>query len=252
MVGVYQVSKASETMRSHMCSHLLKFGAICLAGVTALAVTEMLTIYATITAGRNAPWPPLTIPTSAVVDMQVADAVMDMQVVNPDASPILECKQGGFRVSMPGAAQEITTIRKTPAGDVPLTMFVYDTPNGSFVVTFMDFSERQNKEQDAQFVENVLDGARNGAVATVGGALVNECGIELGHYRGREMLIATTVEDTSVFLRQRCYLVHSRMYCINVAGTNEMVHDKTSQEFLDSFELLESTSTETPCTGMVQ
>jgi hypothetical protein len=109
----------------------------------------------------------------------------------------------------------------------------------SYFVAYVDFPEVPD---DARGVKRILDGGRDGAIATINGRLISEGDLSLKGMPGR----AITVEGVSQLLKARIYLAELRLYLVMiVANKNQSpspeagsMENATVERFLGSFKLV--------------
>ena len=109
----------------------------------------------------------------------------------------------------------------------------------AYFIAYVDFPEVPN---DDRGVKKILDGGRDGALATINGKLISETDISLKNIPGR----ALTVEGATELLKARIYLAGLRLYLVMiVANKNQLVSPATSsvyeasvERYLGSFKLI--------------
>jgi hypothetical protein len=146
---------------------------------------------------------------------------------------------GFFAVLLPGTPVQNTQQTDSPAG--PLDYFTYSlqTQAAAYFIAYVDFPEVPN---DDRGVKKILDGGRDGALATINGKLISETDISLKNIPGR----ALTVEGATELLKARIYLAGLRLYLVMiVANKNQLVSPATSsvydasvERYLGSFKLI--------------
>lgn len=134
---------------------------------------------------------------------------------------------------MPGTPAKVTHRMDTPAGPIDIQVFTLDQNRFTYIISYSDYPEQilQGKNQD-----NILDGARDGAVAHVQGKLWGEHRTALGQYPGRELTIE--VPDGQHLVLMRMYLVKKRLYQVGVATRKAEASSSNVTKFLESFKLL--------------
>jgi hypothetical protein len=138
-------------------------------------------------------------------------------------------KQGKFSVTFYGTPTESTLTVQTAVGPITATTFTVESSKGAQCVAYSDFPVSLVQQGN---LARMFDGARDGAIANVGGSLVEETKISLLGARGREFLVKI---KNDVFGRNRFYLVKNRLYHLQVMGDRKYVDSKTAEIFLDSF-----------------
>lgn len=144
----------------------------------------------------------------------------------------LTSAEGGFRVEMPGEpAREVLTVN-TAIGPIELTTFALEERERAFVVSFADYPEEHVR---ARGPAELLDGARDGAVANLQGRLLTELLIEHEGHPGREFRIE--VPGGTATSQVRMFLVENRLYQMVVVTPREQAFSEDVARFLDSFGL---------------
>ncbi len=141
---------------------------------------------------------------------------------------------GGFTISMPDEQKSDVLPMNTPVGVIDLHLFTVDLDDSAYIVGYSDYPESLVRNSSADVM---LDGARDGAVANVGGKLLNERRLTLQGYPGRELWIEAEAGGQPGLVQARIYLVGRRLYQVLVAGSTTQFSESDAEFFLDSFEL---------------
>jgi hypothetical protein len=147
-------------------------------------------------------------------------------------------KEGFFSVLLPGTP--VQQIQRAGSAEGPLDYFSYalTTEAHSYYVAYVDFPEVPN---DVRGIIKILDGGRDGAIATINGKLISEVDFLLKGVPGR----AITVEGANQLLKARIFLAELRLYLVMiVANKNQTtspeissLENATVERFLGSFKL---------------
>ncbi|NIS71741.1 MAG: hypothetical protein GTO12_23250 [Proteobacteria bacterium] len=143
--------------------------------------------------------------------------------------------EGGFSIVMPGTPSEKTQTVNIPLGRIDVHFFsVNKGDEGVYTVAYSDYPKSYVQMIPA---EALLDAARDGSVAGLGGKLLGEEIISLNEYPGRRI----NAELAGGTGRQKAciFLVGRRLYQVLWTGPKEKADLKSVGEFLDSFKLLE-------------
>jgi hypothetical protein len=145
-------------------------------------------------------------------------------------------EDGSFRAELPGAPRRIHQSRETPAGPAPIEMWVHEDGERAFMVGYTEYPERVRSLVGE---EELLDSARDGAVAGAHGRLLVDEPRELGGVTGRHVEIDS--DGGRVRVRGHLYVVGRRLY--QVFATVEPVESESAevQRFLESFRILPRT-----------
>jgi hypothetical protein len=144
-------------------------------------------------------------------------------------------QEGQYSVWMPGKPKSETQPVSTPVGVIQLHLVALDTPDMAFIVGYSDYPEYLVRSGDP---DQMLSGARDGAVANVGGKLIGERQIRYQGYPGREIWIEAPIEDQIGLAHARVVLVGARLYQVLAAGPKTGFPSNTAEQFLNSFVLL--------------
>jgi hypothetical protein len=140
----------------------------------------------------------------------------------------------GFTVSLPGTPGEVKQTINTPLGPVEAKMFVVANPSdkSGFLVGFNDYPAGVTQQGTP---DQILDGARQGAVQNVPGAkLLAEKKVSVGDVPGREITMDLGTAGQGRF---RFFLAGSRLYQLGVTGTGEKVTSADAERFFNSFRI---------------
>jgi hypothetical protein len=141
-------------------------------------------------------------------------------------------RTGGFYIVMPGSPDSEVHDVFTAVGVLELHTFFVQVRDSAYMVGYSDYPKFL---VDSAVVDEMLDGARDGAVANVDGRLVWERRIRLQGYPGRELWIEADVDGESGLAHARLYLVGTRLYQILVAGPTHEYSQSNAEKFLNSF-----------------
>lgn len=140
-------------------------------------------------------------------------------------------QKAGFSVLLPGKPTVDKRQIKTSAGNLTVTLFVLEEKKTTFAVSLAVFPA---KAVEADTLEQRLDKARDGAVATSGGTLKSEKKIALDQHPGRELHIENSSPGLVV---TRMYVVKNRLYQVTITGPRQLLKDPATLKFLESFRL---------------
>ncbi|MDT4968615.1 MAG: hypothetical protein QOJ64_3352 [Acidobacteriota bacterium] len=139
----------------------------------------------------------------------------------------------GFSIYMPGSPSKSEQTEPSLAG--PITIHLYTAAQG-----YEAFMAGDTTYPDAVFAsgntEQIMDGARDGAVSSVEGQISNERKITLGSYSGREVTGSSPSKNLSFTLR--LYVAKPKMFIILYSqyGKDKPLSDD-GRKFLDSFQI---------------
>jgi hypothetical protein len=150
-------------------------------------------------------------------------------------------QEGSFSVSVPGKPSE--QLQKKPIGtsgkSVDMHNFIVDRGDVAYLVSYTDtlggaelVRTFKEKEQD------LLDGAREGALEYSRGKLVSETRITLGKYPGRQIKIAGERGGIQFTAHWRFYLIGTQIYQLGILNPNSIDTTIEMAKFFDSFKLI--------------
>jgi hypothetical protein len=151
--------------------------------------------------------------------------------VDPAWKP-LRSQEGGFSVSVPGAAAHKKHVLSRPEGRLDYHEFSVQAKTDTYRVGYVDYPETASQSCD---VRSVLDAERNAYVESVEGKLTHDEPVELDGNPGTQFRIALA-NNTSVFVR--LLLVGSRVYRLEVQSPTERYQSNEAVKFVESFKLL--------------
>jgi hypothetical protein len=139
-------------------------------------------------------------------------------------------EEGRFRILLPGTP----TLEQTPDLPSGVKSFRLEQQSGEYVVAW----EKIDLRGTARTAQDRLDGACDRAIEMLKGKELSRKEISLdGKYPGRELLVEGPRDRRVV--RDRMYLVDSRLYHVMVSGPRWWVESRPAKKVLDSFQLIE-------------
>jgi hypothetical protein len=136
---------------------------------------------------------------------------------------------GRFSVLFPGEPKESLQSVRTAAGQINLVMLTAGSKTSGFAVGYTDYPRNVVESSDP---EEMLDGARDGAVRNVGGRLIDETPLDFHGHPAREIRVEAP-KKTSI--RSRLILIENRLYQLVVISKSARILDEKGSEFFDSF-----------------
>jgi hypothetical protein len=150
----------------------------------------------------------------------------------PDGWSVFTPKEAGFAIALPGTPeygkQRVITASKV----LEVHLFVLETKEGSYVVSYCDMPADEVKPGSEQ---KRLDLARDGAVANAKGKRRSEKERKLGDYPGREVDVEA---DNGQHIRLWIVAVKQRLYQAMVMGPAKFTESADAARFLDSLKLV--------------
>ena len=142
---------------------------------------------------------------------------------------------GSFSVQMPGTPEEQKqALYNDLFGNFTAYIYAVDYDSTTYMVVFTQYPESISAISTPF---ELLDNARDGAVANVQGTLVDEKVIRLGDYPGKEITIR--LPAAGMLADVRMYVVDTRLYQVMVTSPEANFSQKAADTFLDSFAIIE-------------
>lgn len=143
---------------------------------------------------------------------------------------------GQFSISTPAPLEETQQSVDTPVGPINIHTFTAEQDDAAYVVAYSDYPAAMVEQTNP---DELLDSSRDGAIANLGGTLIDEETIDIEGNPGRSLIIGTDVNDNqAATINSRIYLVDNRLYQILVVSPDDNDIEETSETFLESFSLM--------------
>jgi hypothetical protein len=141
--------------------------------------------------------------------------------------------EAAFKAEMPGAAAKSNQTVPTAAGPITVNLWTLDQKTEGYIVGYSEYPEAVF---NARNPKQLLDSARDGAIANVKGKVTDERDITQGSFQGRE--ITGNSPDQNVAFTARVFLAKPRMYMLvfSQLGKDKTISDD-GKKFLDSFQI---------------
>lgn len=138
---------------------------------------------------------------------------------------------GGYSVEAPGSVTESTEKVATAIGSVTFHTAVCEGRTYGYASAYADFPDwvLQKDHQD------LLGGARDGALHSLGGKLEKQTWLKLEGHQGLEFRFS--VPDKKLKARARIYLVKNRLYQVIAAQSEDSYDEAAMERYLKSFQL---------------
>ena len=141
------------------------------------------------------------------------------------------CPEGRFSVLLPGEPEKQIQPVNTAAGMINLVMYTAGSKKSGFAVAYAEYPQDLIAKSNPT---EMLDGARDGAVANVNGRLLRESPLDFHGHPGREVDIEVTKNGQTGTVRVRLILVHNCLYQLMVITQSDEVLDNKGPEFFGS------------------
>lgn len=152
-------------------------------------------------------------------------------------------REGAFSISVPGKPRE--QVQKQfigiSYGSVDMHNFIVEQGDIGYVISYTDAPRSSEFARAIKGKEDdMLDGARDGALEKSRGKLVSETSIALGKYPGREIKIAGERSGVNYSAHWRVYLIGTQVYQLGVLSPKTAAVENEAARFFDSFKLIQS------------
>ncbi|MCP3933126.1 MAG: hypothetical protein GY705_28995 [Bacteroidetes bacterium] len=150
--------------------------------------------------------------------------------------------EGRFRVLTPGEFQENRDTVETPVGQLIYHTYFLQTDekeseNLFYMVSYCDYPENTFHADSTELLSAFFEETMNAAVESMKGELMYSSDIQFNSYQGK--LWRINYLDGQAIVKTKAILVNSRYYAIQTITFKELSLNHLSDEFLDSFQLLE-------------
>jgi hypothetical protein len=174
----------------------------------------------------------------ASADTQVSESGPGQTVPLPAGGQAFTSEAGNFTVQVPPHLEFTKTTREVAsAGGLSLTIYRGAGEGDSiFDIIYFDYPAEWAADPNAS--QALLEGARDGWLLQIQGALIEEHAVSLGNYPGREGMAEAEFNGLPMKIKYRNYLVRNRCYQIIVWIPKDGTFTAEMEAFLQSFALL--------------
>jgi hypothetical protein len=139
----------------------------------------------------------------------------------------------GFTISMPGTPSKSEQTEPSLAG--PITIHLYTVSHG-----YEGYMVGNTRYPDSVFAsgntDDIMDGARNGAISSINGEVTNEHNITLAGYSGREITGKSPSKNLGFTIRM--FIVKPQMFMmLYTQYDKEKPMSEDGRKYLDSFQI---------------
>lgn len=143
-------------------------------------------------------------------------------------------EDGKFKINFPGEPEISTQTQPTQAGDIEITMFMYEkSATEVYMVSYNDYPSAVMEQGGS--IEDMLDGAVNGYVSTIGGSVEEQESITLNGNKG----IYVKAKSDQYYVVLKDYVVGNRLYQVGIMRDGSYPTEKAIDSFINSFELVD-------------
>ncbi|MEZ6128051.1 MAG: hypothetical protein R3C59_05180 [Planctomycetaceae bacterium] len=156
-----------------------------------------------------------------------------------NAAGVFSDADAGFKAKMHGKPEHNVTKTGEGSDDVQ-HQYLVAAANGVFMVAYQDHPEIN--AGDPAVIEKLYTSARDGFKKAVGGEQVEYKTITHSGLSGRETRFRIPSRQGAAITRM--FFANQRWYHVFVLGAADFVNSKTAQQFLDSFQVIGSRSSQ--------
>jgi len=138
---------------------------------------------------------------------------------------------GGFSVQMPRTPEDQSKVLETPIGSIKLNLFLCTYGKWVYMASYADHDKL------AGDVEEILDGAREGALKNGNNKLISEESISLEGNPGRDFRMEA---PDGMRIRVKIILAGTRLYQVGVVTPKNDSYSPKVEKYLASFRLTQA------------
>ena len=177
-------------------------------------------------------------PSDAEIDAQ-ADEIMEAlndamdEVEDNTASDKFHSVDGKFKVNFTGNPDVSNESIPTDVGDIEMYMFMYEkSVTEAEMIAYSDYPSEMVAMSDP---DDMLQGAKEGAVSNLGAVITEEKEIMYNKHKGLEF----KANSTQFYVNYKIFLVNNRLYQIAIMRDGSYASQANVDKFFNSFELIE-------------
>ncbi|MCF6364601.1 MAG: hypothetical protein L3J35_00185 [Bacteroidales bacterium] len=140
---------------------------------------------------------------------------------------------GRFKVNFSGTPDVSNESVPTDVGNIEMYMFMYEKSiTEAEMIAYSDYPSAMVKASNP---DDMLQGAKEGAVGNLGATIVEEKEITYGKHKGLEF----RANSPQFYVNYRIFLVNNRLYQIAIMRDGSFASQSNVDKFFNSFELIE-------------
>lgn len=149
-------------------------------------------------------------------------------------------KPGRFSISIPeGFSDPELETNNIPSEIGKIKLYMYTSVNETQGVCLVGYSDIKSITMTDELKEEMLEGAKEGALSNMNATLEGEESIMLDGHPGRSIRFTTDSEDTQMRGRMDYYMVDNRLYQVGfIEIANSALDGADVQEYFNSFKLI--------------
>ena len=179
-------------------------------------------------------------PSDAEVEAQ-ADEIMDAlndamdNMEDNTASDKFHSADGKFKVNFSGTPDVSNESIPTEVGNIDMYMFMYEkSVTEAEMIAYSDYPSEMVAMSNT---DDMLQGAKEGAVSNLGAIITEEKEIMYNKHKGLEF----KANSTQFYVNYKIFLVNNRLYQIAIMRDGSYASKANVDKFFNSFELIEDT-----------
>jgi len=142
-------------------------------------------------------------------------------------------EDGRFKVNFSGTPEVSNESVPTEVGNIEMYMFMYE--KSITEAEMIAYSDYPSDLVAASNTDDMLQGAKEGAVGNLGATITAEKEITYGKYKGLEF----KANSTQFYVNYKIFLVNNRLYQIAIMRDGSYASQENVDKFFNSFELIE-------------
>jgi len=132
--------------------------------------------------------------------------------------------------TMPIAPEEQKQSVDTVAGKINFVIYSSEFEGSAYYASYNIYPPQALQDRE---IDQILDGARDGAVSSIQGKLLSEKNVNQNSIRGREIRIETSDRENTLIVR--IFYNDFKLYQIGMVVKKEKAFEKSIEDYLNSF-----------------
>ncbi len=151
--------------------------------------------------------------------------------------------EGRFKVKTLGNLKETISKVETQIGEMEYHTFTYQDTNEEalnvfYIISYVDYPEGSIHSDSSELVKEFLDATVEESVLSINGVLKYQSDIYVDDYLAKQWRVDYGENEEGV-IRTRAFVVKNRFYTIQTVCTKLNSMNTDSDDFMESFELLD-------------
>lgn len=169
--------------------------------------------------------------------------VLSFQLQAQDMWQYMTSYEGNFKVHAPGVLTEKVQTITTEVGELEYHRFFYQSPtddaeNYIYMINYVDYPLGSLHSDSLELVQTLFETSKEAALENVAGEL--QYADQLNFYDYPAQIWRIDYNEGNAVLKTKVFFVKNRFYLLQVATTKPKRMNQSINQFLDSFQLLNS------------